>query len=318
LLPHLFYREGLGEFAVHRLLVIFAAILLSNQGHAQTRNHLLSGLSKIKLVIEQLDSDAKVCGLSKQAIRAAVMYPFSSATIDVVADGFFHRAFQPHLDESDAVLSDAVLYVNINTLYLKADQACFSSLHIEAYTIQKVTLEFSGDEKLAQVLLWESGAVASSSPSQHAGQMTSSVEEKVKKFITDWNLDNKPLTPRRESESKKPTISSGSGFAVTQTGDFVTNEHVVSGCSAVTVRQGKREFTGTIAFRDNTVDLAVIHLMSPPLGELDSYPTSIPFARLRQSPELKMGDVAIAYGFPLRGALSDEGNLTVGNVSAMS
>jgi hypothetical protein len=30
-----------------------------------------------------------------------------------------------------------------------------------------------------------------------------------------------------------------------------------------------------------------------------------------------MGDQAIAYGFPLRGSLADEGNLTLGNVSAM-
>jgi hypothetical protein len=42
-----------------------------------------------------------------------------------------------------------------------------------------------------------------------------------------------------------------------------------------------------------------------------------PFATLRQSPAVKPGEQVIAYGFPLRGALADEGNLTIGNVSAM-
>ena len=41
------------------------------------------------------------------------------------------------------------------------------------------------------------------------------------------------------------------------------------------------------------------------------------FATLRQSPTLRPGEQAIAYGFPLRGSLAKEGNLTIGNVSAL-
>ena len=40
-------------------------------------------------------------------------------------------------------------------------------------------------------------------------------------------------------------------------------------------------------------------------------------AILRQSPPLRAGQQAIAYGFPLSGALASEGNLTIGNVSAL-
>jgi hypothetical protein len=163
---------------VYRLVVFVAAaaMLLPNQGHTQTKRQLLRGLSKIDLLVEELGSRAKDCGLTEAAVRAAIMYPLSAANIQV----------------DPAVNSDATLYVNIGTIYLKADQTCFSSLRIEAYTIQKIALEFSGDEKWVEVRLWHSGGIASSHPSQHARQMTDYAEETVKKFITDWNLDNKP------------------------------------------------------------------------------------------------------------------------------
>src|SRR5262249_20100838 len=146
--------------------------------------------------------------------------------------------------------ASVTFYVNINSIHLRADEViCFSSLSIQAYTYQKVTLEFSGDDNFAKINLWESGVVASSNRSDHARRMTSLVEDKVKHFITDWNLDNKPAAAPwegqgRGSKNNEPVISSGSGFGVTRTGDLVTNEHVVSGCSAVTVRQGKSEYTG--------------------------------------------------------------------------
>jgi hypothetical protein len=163
-----------------RRLVLFvatAATLMCNQGHARTKHNLLRGASKIALSIEKQSPEAKECGLTEEAIRAAVMYPLSSSKVELVP-----------ANDADAV----VLYVNIASLYLKEDQTCFSSLSIQVYTYQKVTLEFSGDEKYAWIELWTSGGVASSYPSRHAQRMTSFIEDKVKKFITDWNLDNKP------------------------------------------------------------------------------------------------------------------------------
>jgi S1-C subfamily serine protease len=265
-------------------------ILGSAEAHAQTLNHVLRGLSKVSIVIEDLDAQDKECGLTKDAIRAAVMYPLSSSQIAV--------------DPS----AEVALYVRTGTLSFRANGVCFSSLDLQAFTFQNVTLAFSGNEGRAVIQLWQSGGVASSSLGSHARRITGFVEAKVKKFITDWNLDNKPEASVNPRPKNRPTISSGSGFAVTEEGHFVTNEHVVSKCSTVTVRQGQRVFTGTIASRDSAADLALIRV---------SDSAKLSFARLRQSLDLKMGDQAIVYGFPLRGSLADEGNLTLGNVSAM-
>jgi hypothetical protein len=198
-------------------IVAVAAILITNQTQAQTRQHLLRGLSKIELLVERLTHEEE-CGLTEEAIRAAAMYPLSSTKIA--------------LDH----LADVTFYINILTAYLQEDQLCFSNLSIRAYTYQKVTLEFSGDDKAVVIDLWDSGDVAYSSRNRHARQISEMIEDRVKKFVTDWNLDNKPEaslgTPwddyktgpkKSQAPAEEATISLGTAFAVTPSGDLVTN-----------------------------------------------------------------------------------------------
>lgn len=99
----------------------------------------------------------------------------------------------------------------------------------------------------------------------------------------------------------------GTGFAVADDGTLITNEHVVRGCSIVRVRQGSHNAFGTVGAVDQVNDLAVVKLNEPTQA----------YARLRASPALRPGEQVIAYGFPLSGALTTEGNLTVGYVSAL-
>src|SRR5262249_6261521 len=56
----------------------------------------------------------------------------------------------------------------------------------------------------------------------------------------------------------KPEVSFGTAFAVTEDGDLVTNEHVVSGCNSVDVRLGANKLQGTVTIRDQNDDLALI------------------------------------------------------------
>jgi hypothetical protein len=59
---------------------------------------------------------------------------------------------------------------------------------------------------------------------------------------------------------------------------------------------------------DNEVDLALLRtdLRTPRI------------AALRSTPPLRLGESVVSFGFPLSGALSKEGNLTTGNVSALA
>ncbi len=110
-------------------------------------------------------------------------------------------------------------------------------------------------------------------------------------------------------------IFTGTAFAVSEDGDLVTNEHVISGCGeTMTVRQGDFRSTGTVRVSDQSLDLAVVRVSPTSLG---GTPRHHAIAALRDSPPLRAGEQAISYGFPLIGQLATEGNLTVGNVSAL-
>jgi S1-C subfamily serine protease len=109
-----------------------------------------------------------------------------------------------------------------------------------------------------------------------------------------------PSTP----ESNAPVA--GSAFTVSAT-DLLTNDHVVDGCSDVTVTDSNRNsFEGRVRTRDVRNDLALISVEATRL-------TSV--ARFRTT-GIRAGEDVIAVGFPLPGLLATELNVSRGIVSA--
>ena len=102
-------------------------------------------------------------------------------------------------------------------------------------------------------------------------------------------------------------LRSGSGFAVAP-GVVVTNAHVVEGCRALRVLHGEQARGGRVLAIDREQDLAAVQ------SDL-AVPAVL---ALRASPALRLGESVVAFGFPLTGSLSREGNLTTGNVSALA
>ncbi|MGZ6139642.1 MAG: trypsin-like peptidase domain-containing protein [Myxococcaceae bacterium] len=84
----------------------------------------------------------------------------------------------------------------------------------------------------------------------------------------------------------------GSGFIVNRTGLVVTNNHVVEGASAISVRLSDgRRFDAELVGRDAPTDLALVRLRSPP--------QDLPVAALGDSDRLKVGDWLLAIGNPI-------------------
>ena len=103
------------------------------------------------------------------------------------------------------------------------------------------------------------------------------------------------------------SVRSGSGFAVAP-GVVVTNAHVVEHCRGLRVLHGEQARSGRVLAIDREQDLAVVQTDLP-------VPAVLP---LRAGPALRLGESVVAFGFPLAGSLSREGNLTTGNVSALA
>jgi hypothetical protein len=162
------------------MLLLAGMFALPQQGNAQTPNHALHEAIKIQLVIGELGDDERKCGLTEEAIRSTAMYPLSSSKIEVAPKG-------------EVRLGEVALNIRVHTLQSKETSICFSSAIIQALTLHEATLAFSGETMLVPVMLWDDGYVAFSPRGDHANHLSKGIEKEIKKFITDWNLDNKPV-----------------------------------------------------------------------------------------------------------------------------
>ncbi len=109
----------------------------------------------------------------------------------------------------------------------------------------------------------------------------------------------------KESEPPAETKKFGTGFVVSTEGHILTNNHVVAGCRALTTRDGKPL---QILSRNTGSDLALLQ------GNFAPSPVAV--FRIGRAP--KPGDAVVAFGFPLPGLLSSEGNVSSGILSATS
>ena len=85
--------------------------------------------------------------------------------------------------------------------------------------------------------------------------------------------------------------SLGSGVVVDAEGVIVTNHHVVAGADEITVvLSDRREFDAELIGSDERTDLAVIRV--------DTGGERLPFLRMRNSDDVKVGDLVLAIGNP--------------------
>ncbi len=102
------------------------------------------------------------------------------------------------------------------------------------------------------------------------------------------------------------TSGAGSGVIISADGTIITNNHVVSGASTITVRlTDGTEYAATVLGADSDSDIAVIKISAE----------NLPFALIGDSDALKVGEEIVAVGNPL-GELG--GTVTNGIVSALS
>lgn len=123
------------------------------------------------------------------------------------------------------------------------------------------------------------------------------------------SIENSKHDNGKQSIPKLKIISTGTGFFVNPEGYLLTNQHVVDGCKSITVRNFDGTLTdASVLATDELNDLAALKNSSAVKN----------FSEFNISSNYRQGDQVIVYGFPLTGALSSSGNLTIGYLSALS
>lgn len=98
----------------------------------------------------------------------------------------------------------------------------------------------------------------------------------------------------------------GSGVVVSDTGDILTNEHVINNCARVRIQP--LGLAVKVVARDARNDLALLRADN----------ADLPAVRLRAGRNVRLGDDIIAIGYPLKGVLSSGAVVTTGIVNAMT
>ncbi len=100
-----------------------------------------------------------------------------------------------------------------------------------------------------------------------------------------------------------PQMASGSGAVISEDGYIVTNNHVIDGADEITVTlSNKRSFKAKIIGADPSSDIAVLKIDAK----------GLPFMLYGNSDEVKIGQWALAVGYPL----NLEATVTAGIISA--
>jgi len=132
-------------------------------------------------------------------------------------------------------------------------------------------------------------------------------EEANKAYEEAENASSDELSDTSRQPSKNDKASeeqrSGTGFIVSSQGHILTNNHVVAGCRMLSTQDGK---VLRVLGRNPDADLALL--------QANFKPPAIAVFRSGLAP--KLGDDVVAFGFPLPGLLSSEGNVSAGIISA--
>ena len=121
------------------------------------------------------------------------------------------------------------------------------------------------------------------------------------------------LSARRTMTEASPAVpralkvaSTGSGFFVSLQGDLLTNDHVVRGCREIRIPPS---VLASVVAQDKTSDLALLKIST---GKTK---TAVKF---REGRGIRPGDAVVVLGYPLRGLLASEVNVSSGTVSALA
>jgi hypothetical protein len=165
-------RERMGDRLMRMFVLIVVWLSMAGFAHAQAEDdgHRLKGLTKIRLLVEDLSKGSELCGITSGIIRDA-LYPISSSKLQI----------------SDT--ADARFYIQVTTL--QSQVRCKSKIDIRVYLIQQERL-FSDLVRSYDVVLWSEGSVFTSDVGEHAPIIREGIENMTKDFVTAWNQDNKP------------------------------------------------------------------------------------------------------------------------------
>ena len=114
---------------------------------------------------------------------------------------------------------------------------------------------------------------------------------------------------KAEEADKLIAVGSGSSFAVNAEGTFISNQHVIDGCSKIELMKSGKPLEASVVASDERNDLALIQVSDPLDQEV--------FYRMSDEP-IKVMDNVYVGGYPFGNLLGKNVKVTSGIISSMA
>ena len=158
-----------------------------------------------------------------------------------------------------------------------------------------------------------------------AKEMTPSQIEKAQQLARNF-VPKKSPEPQVKKKPK-PSGTSGSGFFISKLGHVITNQHIVSKCKEVTVRDNsKKQVTATVLETDRSNDLALLRISNMQMASVETKSLIrklgikvVPLASdgLMRAEDVELGEDVLVAGYPYGEVFSDDIKVNKGIVSGL-
>ena len=164
---------------VRRAVILYFTIVITasapHPGSAQTLDHTLRGLSKLRLATENLGRSAAQCRVNVADIKNSLSQVLLAAGINIV---------------SRAEERGAIFYLSVRSVYESSNKRCLSFVNADVYEGAFVKLPFFNAPRFAEVEFWRGSSVVGSNRADHAGRVKDAVSSMGGLMVVDWRLDN--------------------------------------------------------------------------------------------------------------------------------
>ncbi len=159
--------------------ILVLGVLWASPSFAQTPRNLLRGAKTLYVVLDITSTGEDKCSIKEDDIVSAYKFPFSNSNI-VLSDKL--------------VGSDLMLYINAGSMDahiggLVVGCAFHISFEVNSFIVDEVP--FNGKQNAFLAALYTDSSMHISNVSEFRNDVRDAIEEKSKKFITAYNLDNK-------------------------------------------------------------------------------------------------------------------------------
>jgi hypothetical protein len=156
-----------GTLLMKQWIVAVLFSMVSASAWAQ-QDQALRGIASVNLVIEELDEDAKTCGVTESVLDTSVRFVLSQSRIKINSS------------------ASSYIYINVNVMSLTSSDSCVYNYSVSFNSSVKVV----ANNVFAIAETWSKGGISVYRRSETPRRVAENIERVTKSLVVEWSKAN--------------------------------------------------------------------------------------------------------------------------------